>query len=525
MLFLKRYKEVGVNGQWGLFSSTIPGRVGYQCLAYFRKLVQSGEIEAPVGFILNGKTKSENGTTIDIIRNQTTMSPLSKVSSPRSRRTFNNNNNKNKYGQDIIMSDEDEISDNDMIIHDDDDDEEEDIDDNNANNDLFNNDDIIQEQVVEKQIAKRKKREKKDKEIVTSYSVIIQMTNNNNNNDNNNNKMNKIEICIMCGGTGDKETMVYCHECGEGYHHYCLNPPPTLLLENKLNSYEWRCVNCKVCEICNNADNEECLLVCDYCDKAYHTHCIGLSEIPIGNNWICHFHNLNCKGCNLQFTLTKLPFHYCDICSIDFQQNRFCILCDVTYVFLYIYIIIFIYFLFSFKEGEEFKFLKCVNCESWTHIHCDSNYNNNNNNDNNNNNINNNYKCKMCTEDLTKEIEINKKKEDKMIDFEVKEEQVKEEQVKEEVKEVKEEEEGEEEEDRKCIMCEEGGYKSRRGNILPAEIDTWVHTNCALWSNECYESIEGGIVNVSKAISRSKLTVYIFLYILIYNNILYFIEM
>lgn len=42
----------------GIFSSTIPGRVGYQCLAFFRKLVLLGEIETPPGFICNEKKSS-----------------------------------------------------------------------------------------------------------------------------------------------------------------------------------------------------------------------------------------------------------------------------------------------------------------------------------------------------------------------------------------------------------------------------------------------------------------------------------
>lgn len=35
-LFFKRVKEIGVNGQWGIFSMVIPGRVGYQCSNFYR---------------------------------------------------------------------------------------------------------------------------------------------------------------------------------------------------------------------------------------------------------------------------------------------------------------------------------------------------------------------------------------------------------------------------------------------------------------------------------------------------------
>lgn len=40
------------------------------------------------------------------------------------------------------------------------------------------------------------------------------------------------------------------------------------------------------CPICNSAEREDILLLCDSCDAAYHTHCIGLDYIPDGD-WYC----------------------------------------------------------------------------------------------------------------------------------------------------------------------------------------------------------------------------------------------
>ena len=40
------------------------------------------------------------------------------------------------------------------------------------------------------------------------------------------------------------------------------------------------------CPVCERADNEEILLLCDGCDTPYHTHCIGLDDIPEGH-WYC----------------------------------------------------------------------------------------------------------------------------------------------------------------------------------------------------------------------------------------------
>ncbi|OIW33382.1 hypothetical protein CONLIGDRAFT_590642 [Coniochaeta ligniaria NRRL 30616] len=40
------------------------------------------------------------------------------------------------------------------------------------------------------------------------------------------------------------------------------------------------------CPVCNRADEEEILLLCDSCDTPYHTHCIGLDGVPRGS-WFC----------------------------------------------------------------------------------------------------------------------------------------------------------------------------------------------------------------------------------------------
>ena len=38
-LFMKRKAEIGIDGQWGIFSMAIPGRVGYQCANFYRHAV------------------------------------------------------------------------------------------------------------------------------------------------------------------------------------------------------------------------------------------------------------------------------------------------------------------------------------------------------------------------------------------------------------------------------------------------------------------------------------------------------
>ncbi|EAX88286.1 hypothetical protein TVAG_132910 [Trichomonas vaginalis G3] len=52
-IFLKRVEEFKdkttgtITGEWGLFSRALPGRVGYQCSNFYRKLINSGELYDP----------------------------------------------------------------------------------------------------------------------------------------------------------------------------------------------------------------------------------------------------------------------------------------------------------------------------------------------------------------------------------------------------------------------------------------------------------------------------------------------
>ncbi|KAF9187993.1 hypothetical protein BGZ51_000929 [Haplosporangium sp. Z 767] len=56
-MFHARLAEIGANGQWGLFSMTIPGRVGYQCSNYYRLLVETNQIHDP-NYVLDEKGKA-----------------------------------------------------------------------------------------------------------------------------------------------------------------------------------------------------------------------------------------------------------------------------------------------------------------------------------------------------------------------------------------------------------------------------------------------------------------------------------
>lgn len=59
---------------------------------------------------------------------------------------------------------------------------------------------------------------------------------------------------------------------------------------------------------------------------------------------------------------------------------------------------------------------------------------------------------------------------------------------------------------RTCILCKcvGEGELNKEARLLYCGQNEWVHTNCALWSNEVFEEIDGSLQNVQSAISRSR---------------------
>ena len=42
-----------------------------------------------------------------------------------------------------------------------------------------------------------------------------------------------------------------------------------------------------ICEVCELGDNEQDMLLCDECERGFHTNCIGIMRIPYLENWFC----------------------------------------------------------------------------------------------------------------------------------------------------------------------------------------------------------------------------------------------
>ena len=112
VLFMKRLAERGgvSDGQWGIFSKAIAGRVGYQCSALYRKLIEKGPIRDP-NYYLDEKGKAHYlfSTKKAALNGEGVSSPNGVV---RVRRQFQRKSGKKKIKKRRAYSDDDDENEN-----------------------------------------------------------------------------------------------------------------------------------------------------------------------------------------------------------------------------------------------------------------------------------------------------------------------------------------------------------------------------------------------------------------------------
>jgi len=82
--------------------------------------------------------------------------------------------------------------------------------------------------------------------------------------------------CQLCHGEEDEGALLLCDSCDRGYHTYCFKPPITTIPEGDWYCYE--CVNkatgLRHCLVCGGEEVEG-LVLCSGCPRAYHLNCIN----------------------------------------------------------------------------------------------------------------------------------------------------------------------------------------------------------------------------------------------------------
>lgn len=97
-----------------------------------------------------------------------------------------------------------------------------------------------------------------------------------------------VDLCRVCGSSGDCDDMLLCVDCGEAHHAYCTHASSQIT--GPAVQRAWRCPNCQVCAITGDAapSDDQALLYCDSCDAAFLSPCLNppLASPPAGK-WLC----------------------------------------------------------------------------------------------------------------------------------------------------------------------------------------------------------------------------------------------
>ncbi len=84
---------------------------------------------------------------------------------------------------------------------------------------------------------------------------------------------------------------------------------------------EWQCPECKICQKCRRSDDENKVLVCDSCDKCYHTYCTKYAannNESSGGGWKCEVCSRLCLNCNV--IISKENDSFCFDCA-EIKRN------------------------------------------------------------------------------------------------------------------------------------------------------------------------------------------------------------
>jgi len=83
-----------------------------------------------------------------------------------------------------------------------------------------------------------------------------------------------------------RKKIIRCTQCYTCYHPTCVEISSEVM--KVVQTYAWKCPLCKMCDICNISGDDDKIILCDGCDRGYHTFCLRppLKELPEGD-WLC----------------------------------------------------------------------------------------------------------------------------------------------------------------------------------------------------------------------------------------------
>ena len=113
-----------------------------------------------------------------------------------------------------------------------------------------------------------------------------------------------LDACYVCGSSGAADTLLFCVDCGEAFHNFCVGAPVSSM--DEAAAAGWRCSNCKVCELSGRSPEIDTdLLYCEGCDRSY-----NMKEMhppllkPPDSRWLCGL-CVECDACGRKCKKTE----------------------------------------------------------------------------------------------------------------------------------------------------------------------------------------------------------------------------
>lgn len=174
-----------------------------------------------------------------------------------------------------------------------------------------------------------------------------------------------MDSCFVCASSGASDTMLFCVDCGEAFHSFCVNAPIHCM--DISSAAGWRCPNCKICEISGETPQDELkMLFCEMCDRGFSLDLLDppLPTAPPGL-WICG-QCVDCSKCkNVMEPNGASLKHWsrdpnlcyrcggCDGLVDQYKRSRKCGVCSGLW------------------RDEDTDLVQCVDCEVKVHCRCD----------------------------------------------------------------------------------------------------------------------------------------------------------
>jgi hypothetical protein len=176
-----------------------------------------------------------------------------------------------------------------------------------------------------------------------------------------------MDCCYTCGSSGAMDTMIFCVDCGEAFHTFCVGAPIHSMDEFAVSG--WRCPNCKICEISGQVPQDETrMLFCEMCDRAFTLDLLDppLASAPPGL-WICG-QCVDCQSCGntaekhgaslKHWSRDHGRCYRCGGCGgletvEEYTANMKCSVCEV------------------FLRTSDTDFVRCYKCDDAVHTSCD----------------------------------------------------------------------------------------------------------------------------------------------------------